>query len=116
MDGWLFGNLLFGGLICVIVDAATGAMYKLTPNQMAAQLQESTTKKITEEDKQLYFAVSLNIDPTWEKIGCMEKINQDAFDNFCCSENAYEFVVLLIEHISFGLAESRIFSSEIKRN
>lgn len=38
MDGWLFGNLLFGGLICVIVDAATGAMYKLTPNQMAAQL------------------------------------------------------------------------------
>ena len=30
LDGWYFGNLLFGGLIgMVIVDPITGAMYRL---------------------------------------------------------------------------------------
>lgn len=33
IDGWYFGNLLFGGLIgLLIVDPATGAMFKLPEN------------------------------------------------------------------------------------
>jgi hypothetical protein len=33
IDGWYFGNLLFGGLIGIlIVDPATGAMWKLPEN------------------------------------------------------------------------------------
>lgn len=33
IDGWYFGNLVFGGLIgMVIVDPATGAMWKLDPD------------------------------------------------------------------------------------
>ena len=33
IDGWYFGNILFGGLIgMLIVDPATGAMWKLPEN------------------------------------------------------------------------------------
>jgi hypothetical protein len=40
IDGWYFGNILFGGILgMLIVDPATGAMFKL-PEQAAAQLEE----------------------------------------------------------------------------
>lgn len=38
VSGWVFGNILFGGPIGVVVDAVTGSMYKLTPNQLNACL------------------------------------------------------------------------------
>ncbi len=31
LDGWFFGNILFGGIIGIIVDFANGSAYKLTP-------------------------------------------------------------------------------------
>lgn len=34
MDGWLFGNLLFGGIIGIIIDFANGSAYKLTPAEV----------------------------------------------------------------------------------
>ena len=40
MDGWFIGNLLFGGIIGVlIVDPITGAMWKL-PKQLTVTLAE----------------------------------------------------------------------------
>jgi len=40
MDGWYWGNLLFGGLIGMLaVDPATGAMYKLPPAKTANLVQ-----------------------------------------------------------------------------
>ncbi len=37
IDGWYFGNILFGGLIgMLIVDPATGAMWKLPENVNAS--------------------------------------------------------------------------------
>lgn len=42
MDGWYFGNLLFGGLIGLLfVDPATGAMYKL-PDEIVANMKSET--------------------------------------------------------------------------
>jgi hypothetical protein len=39
VDGWYFGNLLFGGLIgLIIVDPATGAMYTLKPDTLDVHL------------------------------------------------------------------------------
>jgi len=39
VDGWYFGNLLFGGLIgMVIVDPLTGAMWVLRPDEVQAEL------------------------------------------------------------------------------
>lgn len=43
LDGWYFGNLLFGGFIgMLIVDPATGAMYKLETQFINEKLAEST--------------------------------------------------------------------------
>ena len=39
LSGWYFGNLLFGGLIgMLIVDPLTGAMYNLQPEKIEQQL------------------------------------------------------------------------------
>lgn len=44
VDGWYWGNILFGGVIgMLIVDPATGAMYSL-PKTASADLQSSTAQ------------------------------------------------------------------------
>lgn len=43
VNGWYFGNLLFGGLIgMLVVDPATGAMFKLQNTTISETLQEQT--------------------------------------------------------------------------
>lgn len=43
LNGWYIGNLLFGGLIgLLIVDPLTGAMYRLNPRDINLVLQKST--------------------------------------------------------------------------
>ena len=37
-SGWLAGNIIAGGLIGVCIDAATGGMYRLTPESISATL------------------------------------------------------------------------------
>jgi len=52
VDGWYFGNILFGGLIgLLIVDPATGAMYKLSPNELNCNLVSSAVSMTPEELK-----------------------------------------------------------------
>lgn len=38
MSGWYIGNILFGGIIGLIVDAANGAMYDRTPTPVDVTL------------------------------------------------------------------------------
>jgi len=47
LSGWYLGNLLFGGLIgMLIVDPLTGAMYNLTPDKIEQPLTASAAKVI----------------------------------------------------------------------
>lgn len=49
VDGWYFGNILFGGLIgMLIVDPATGAMYNL-PKRVDVSLDQSVS--VRQEDQ-----------------------------------------------------------------
>lgn len=41
VSGWVWGNLVFGGLIGLVVDASTGGMYKLAPEHVSAELARS---------------------------------------------------------------------------
>jgi hypothetical protein len=44
VSGWYFANILFGGLVgMVIVDPNTGAMYNLMPNKIDQALSPETT-------------------------------------------------------------------------
>ncbi|WP_284653127.1 PEGA domain-containing protein [Flavobacterium terrisoli] len=68
-NAWYVGNLAFGGLIGLIVDPLTGAIFKLTPDQVNAELAKGITMKDNGND--IYIGVALTIDPTWEKIGTL---------------------------------------------
>jgi len=52
-NSWVLGNLIFGGIIGIIVDFADGAAYKLSPKQVNAKL----NKKQLDE-----FGINLKID------------------------------------------------------
>ena len=71
-SGWVWGNLAFGGLIGLAIDAISGGMYKLTPDQVQAVLIKEDTALLLQEDT-LYIAVVLEPDPTWEKVGQLSR-------------------------------------------
>jgi len=49
LDGWYFGNILFGGIIgMLIVDPATGAMYKLDTEYLNETLTRSNSSVAVE--------------------------------------------------------------------
>ena len=49
-SGWVWGNLLFGGIIGLAVDAITGGLYKLTPEQLNAALAKQTASVAPTKD------------------------------------------------------------------
>ncbi len=50
MDGWILGNILFGGLIGVVIDAASGSGQKY-PSEVFIALQPARFSSITERDQ-----------------------------------------------------------------
>ena len=53
LDAWYFGNILLGGVIgMLIVDPATGAMYKLSTDYLHINMENSTTA--TEPELRVY--------------------------------------------------------------
>ena len=71
VSGWVWGNVLFGGLIGLGVDAISGGLYKLKPEQVETILAKEDAS-ITEDGDIIYVAVVLTPDPSWEKIGELE--------------------------------------------
>lgn len=72
VSGWVWGNIAFGGLIGLAVDAITGGLYNLTPEQISAALSKGHAKMTVDKDK-LYMAVVLKVDPKWKKIGTLKR-------------------------------------------
>ena len=70
-NAWYLGNILIGGVIGFIVDPATGAMFRLTPTQINAEMAEGTAFK--QKGDNVYIAVKLDIDPSWEKVAQLER-------------------------------------------
>ncbi len=71
-DGWVAGNIIFGGLLGLIVDLADGAVYKLTPEQVTGQLARNTVWRNAEKDA-IYISATLNPDSSWEKVATIER-------------------------------------------
>ena len=72
-NAWYLGNIVFGGLIGIIIDPITGAIYNLSPDEINAEMSKGTAFKGNKND--VYIAVALNIDPNWKKVGQLEKLN-----------------------------------------
>lgn len=71
VSGWVWGNIAIGGLIGLAIDAISGGMYKLTPEQIVAELRNEGQTSQLQEDS-LYIAVVLSPKADWEKIGQLE--------------------------------------------
>lgn len=72
VDGWIAGNIIFGGIIGLAVDAITGGMYKLTPDQIQAELRNRTVS-IKQLKNGMYIAVVLKPNEEWQKVAQLEK-------------------------------------------
>lgn len=71
-SGWVWGNIIFGGLIGLAVDASTGGMYKLTPEQITAELEESGAD-VKVLDDSIYLFVTLTPDRDWELVAWLDE-------------------------------------------
>jgi len=72
VSGWVWGNIVFGGFIGLAVDAISGGLYKLTPEQIQATLLKNETGYLYRKNS-LYIAVVLTPDPAWQKIATLTK-------------------------------------------
>jgi hypothetical protein len=78
-SGWVWGNIVFGGLIGLVVDASTGGMYKLTPEQVMAELDragrpaEAAAVSAGGDEDRLYLFVTLAPQADWELVGQLER-------------------------------------------
>ena len=72
-SGWVWGNIIFGGLIGLVVDASTGGMYKLSPEQVEATLSTGSAQVRREKDV-LVVSVVLQAQPAWERIGTLRRL------------------------------------------
>lgn len=68
VSGWVFGNIIFGGIIGLAVDAISGGIYQLTPDQIQAQMR-SNHMAYSKTSKDSFIAVVLEPDASWKKIG-----------------------------------------------
>jgi len=71
-NGWIFGNIFFGGLIGIAVDISTGAAYALTPNEINATLIPAKGTA-SHGGRQLSVALVSKADPSWQKVGQLVK-------------------------------------------
>ena len=72
VSGWVWGNIVFGGIIGLAVDAIDGGLYNLSPEQLDAEMRKSDANVSSSKNGIMVVAV-LHSDPTWEKIGSLTR-------------------------------------------
>lgn len=71
-SGWVWGNIVFGGIPGLAIDAITGGLYKLRPEEIQAQLATTEVGSIeTDESDLLFISVVLTPKSGWERIGTL---------------------------------------------
>jgi len=71
VNSWVWGNIIFGGFIGLGVDAISGGLYRLTPEQVNADMKVKGVSSASVKNKTMYVTVSLSPDKSWEKIGTL---------------------------------------------
>jgi hypothetical protein len=72
VSGWVWGNLVFGGLIGLAVDAITGGLYKLTPDQLNATLAKQSASVARSKDG-FYVVLVPAAEKGWLKVGQLRR-------------------------------------------
>jgi uncharacterized protein YceK len=89
VNPWIAGNIMNGFIVGVIVDASTGAIYKLDPPDVQADLfprgvrrsapahgheHGHATAKPKRGEGQVLISTTLKAEPHWKKVGQMERL------------------------------------------
>lgn len=72
LNNWLWGNVLFGGLIGLGIDMGTGAIYKISPSRITGNLVQKSAE--LENGDAIVIEATLTPLRDWEKIGSLKKI------------------------------------------
>lgn len=67
VSGWVWGNIAFGGLVGLAVDAIDGGMYKLTPEQLSATMSTGQASLGKSRDG-IYLVAVLKPQAGWVKV------------------------------------------------
>jgi hypothetical protein len=76
VSGWVWGNIVFGGLIGLAVDAISGGLYNVKPDQVSATLARTGASSGVLHDGTLYVFLVREPDSSWQKIGQLERIER----------------------------------------
>jgi hypothetical protein len=71
-SGWVWGNVLFGGLIGLAVDAISGGFYYLTPEQVMAEMRNQPAAKVSGGDDGIAVFIVMEPRPEWKLVAQME--------------------------------------------
>ncbi|MEW6777653.1 MAG: PEGA domain-containing protein [Bdellovibrionota bacterium] len=80
VSGWFFGNLILGGLVGMAIDAGTGGMYSLEPEEVQTRLTAKSVSTVGDENPDgdaLYLFVVMRADPSWRKVGQLEAVRHE---------------------------------------
>jgi len=79
VSGWVWGNILFGGLIGLAVDAMSGGLYYLNPEQVTGEMRKMEPDAIPAKatlpqayrmpQEGIVVAVVAHAQPGWQQIG-----------------------------------------------
>lgn len=72
VSGWVWGNIAFGGLIGLAVDAIDGGMYNLEPEQISGVLLANKAV-VTPTRDGIYMVVVLGPQPGWQKVAQLQR-------------------------------------------
>lgn len=77
VSGWVWGNVAFGGLVGLAVDAISGGLYNLSPNQLQATLARQGAQVAPTKDG-IYVVLVKAPDPAWRKVGQLSRLESSA--------------------------------------
>jgi uncharacterized protein YceK len=72
VSGWVWGNIAIGGLVGLAVDAISGGMYKLSPEELSAALGATSAGTITKSGDGIYVIAVLKPEANWVKVAQLE--------------------------------------------
>jgi uncharacterized protein YceK len=73
-SGWVWGNIVFGGIIGLAVDAMTGGLYNLTPEQLSATLASQKASMAPTKDG-IFVVLVPKAEAGWTKVGQLTPVS-----------------------------------------
>ena len=74
LNGWFWGDLfIIGPFVAIEID--NGSVFTLSPSEVNAELARAGTSSV--DRGSIYIATVLHADPSWQKIGYLEPVDQE---------------------------------------